>query len=94
MNVETHAVLGIALTLIISAGLVFLMVKLSEWLGPKKPNPVKDEAFECGVPPTGPPPGKFSVKFYMVAMVFLIFDVEIMFLFPWAIHFKKFGLFG
>lgn len=70
------------------------MILLTSLLGPKRPNPVKDEPFECGVAPFELPQGKFSVKFYLVAMLFIIFDVEIVFLFPWAVIFQDLGVVG
>ncbi len=70
------------------------MLLLTSLLGPKRPNPVKDQPFECGMEPMELPSGKFSVKFYLVAMLFIIFDVEIVFLFPWAVIFKELKLLG
>jgi len=67
----------------------------SSLLGPKKPNPVKLMAYESGNDPVRLPRGqRFSVKFYVVAMLFIIFDIETIFLFPWAIAFRQLGLFG
>jgi NADH-quinone oxidoreductase subunit A len=68
---------------------------VSSLLGPKKPNPVKLMAYESGNDPVRLPRGqRFSVKFYVVAMLFIIFDIETIFLFPWAIAFRQLGLFG
>ena len=62
---------------------------------PHRPNPVKLSPYECGNDPVRLPRGeKFSVKFYVVAMLFIIFDIEIIFLFPWAVRFRQLGLFG
>jgi NADH-quinone oxidoreductase subunit A len=62
---------------------------------PHHPNPVKLSAYECGNDPVRLPRGeKFSVKFYVVAMLFIIFDIETIFLFPWAVSFRQLGLFG
>ncbi len=67
----------------------------SRALRPHRPNPVKLSAYECGNDPVRLPRGeKFSVKFYVVAMLFIIFDVEVIFLFPWAVTFRQLGLFG
>ena len=67
----------------------------SRWFRPNRPNPVKLSAYECGNDPVRLPRGeKFSVKFYVVAMLFIIFDVETIFLFPWAVSFRRLGLFG
>ncbi len=77
------------------AGLVVgLMMGLNQWLGPKKRNPVKDEIFECGNIPIAGVPNKFSVKFYTVAILFVLFDIELVFLFPWAVVFQSIGMVG
>jgi NADH-quinone oxidoreductase subunit A len=67
----------------------------SAMLRPHRPNPVKLSAYECGNDPVRLPRGeRFSVKFYVVAMLFIIFDIETIFLFPWAISFRSLGMFG
>jgi len=77
------------------AGLVVLaMLGLSQWLGPKKPNPVKDEIFECGNIPISTAVDRFSVKFYTIAILFVLFDIEIIFLFPWSVVFQSLGVAG
>ena len=63
---------------------------LSHLLGPKIPTPRKNTPFECGVPPVGDARHRFSVRFYLVAILFLLFDVEGIFFFPWAVVFKKY----
>src|ERR1700693_2394003 len=80
-----------------SVAVVFAVASLlaSHALRPNHPNPVKLSAYECGNDPVRLPKGeRFSVKFYVVAMLFIIFDVETIFLFPWALTFRSFGLFG
>ena len=67
---------------------------LSTILGPRHPNPEKLSPYECGVVPVGTARERFSVKFYLVAMLFIIFDMEIVFLYPWAVAFKQFKLLG
>jgi NADH-quinone oxidoreductase subunit A len=71
-----------------------VMVFASTLLGPKKHTLVKDEPFECGNPSSGSTWGRFSVKFYLVAIIFIVFDVEVVFLYPWAVVFRQLGLFG
>jgi NADH-quinone oxidoreductase subunit A len=66
-------------------------VLLSQFLGPHKPTPEKMAAYECGMPPVGDARERQSVKFYLVAMIFLLFDIEIAFLYPWAIAFRELG---
>ena len=81
------------LIMFIGAGLVcLLLLGLSLWLGPKKRNPVKDESFECGNIPIALMRDRFSVKFYTIAILFVLFDIEIIFLFPWAVVFQKIGV--
>jgi NADH-quinone oxidoreductase subunit A len=60
-------------------------------LGPKRETPIKQAPFECGSDPIGSPRGRFSVKFYQVAILFLIFDIESAFLYPWAVNFREFS---
>ncbi len=63
---------------------------LSHFIGPRADHKLKDRPFECGVPPIGDARHRVSVRFYLVAILFLIFDVEAVFFYPWAIVFKKF----
>ena len=67
-----------------------LVTVLSMALGPKLPNKRKNMPFECGVPPMGDARHRFSVRFYLVAILFLLFDVEAIFFFPWAVVYKKY----
>jgi NADH-quinone oxidoreductase subunit A len=61
---------------------------------PSKPNANKSMAYECGVDPIGDSRGRYTVRFYIVAILFVVFDVETIFLFPWAVQYKQLGLFG
>ena len=63
-------------------------------LSPHNPTAVKDEPFECGKDPLSQPKGRMSVRFYIVAMLFLIFDIEVVFLYPWSVIFKDLGMAG
>lgn len=65
-------------------------VALSAWIGRKPANTVRLMPYECGIDPADSPRKRFSVKFFLVAMIFLLFDVEVTLLFPWAILFKSF----
>jgi NADH-quinone oxidoreductase subunit A len=63
--------------------------------GPKRWNRAKLEAYECGIEPTQQPSGiRFPVKYYLTAMLFIVFDIEIIFLYPWAVAFDRLGVFG
>ena len=86
--------LGVIITFILAAGLGAAFIILATVLGPKKPSAAKSESFECGEKPLSVPSGHFSVKFYLVGMLFILFDVELIFLFPWAVVYRSLGLFG
>ena len=73
------------------AGLSILASKL---LGPKKPTPAKLAPYECGIVPDREPAERFPVRFYLVAMIFIIFDIEIIFIYPWAVVYRQLGAFG
>ncbi len=66
----------------------------SSLLGPKKVNSAKVAPYECGIVPRRESAERFPVRFYLVAMIFIIFDIELIFLFPWAVIFRQLGLFG
>ena len=71
------------------------MLVASHFLGPRRPTPVKAAPYESGMPPLGSAHERFSVKFYLVAMLFILFDVEAVFIYPWAVilrDLKRFGL--
>ena len=63
-------------------------------LGPKKPNPIKTSTYECGIEPVGEGWVQFKAQYYIFALVFLVFDVEAVFLFPWAVKLNQLGLFA
>jgi len=80
--------LPVLLLLIVAAAVAASQLLISWLLGPKtKSNPVKDSPYECGIEPTGEAHTRFSVKFYLVAVLFILFDIEIVFLYPWAVRF-------
>jgi NADH-quinone oxidoreductase subunit A len=75
-------------------GIAGMFIVASALLGPKKRSRVKDEPFECGLPSEGMGHTTVSVRFYVMALLFILFDVELAFLFPWAVVFRGLGLFG
>jgi len=77
-----------------TGAIVAAMVSIGRLIGPSRPNPAKSEPFECGNLPSGSAWGRFSVKFYMTAILFIVFDVEVVFLYPWAVLFRRLGWFG
>lgn len=71
-----------------------IMLGAGALLRPRRSSTVKGEAFECGNPASGPAWKRFSVKFYLTAILFIVFDVEVVFLYPWAVVFRGLGVFG
>src|SRR2546426_5917222 len=84
----------LVLQLLIAVVLASLLVSLSALIGWRKPSRAKQQAYECGMEPTGDAREPFSVKFYLVAMVFILFDVEAIFLYPWAYIYRDLHWFG
>ena len=86
--------LSIIIFLILSLGLSIGFVVINYLASPKNPDPEKLSAYECGFEPFNDSRMEFDVRFYIVAILFIIFDLEIAFLFPWAISLGQIGLFG
>jgi NADH-quinone oxidoreductase subunit A len=82
------------LMFILAAGLSGAMIVASTLIGRHKPSRVKDEPYECGIEPTGDARQPIFVQFYMVALLFILFDIEAIFLYPWALVYRKLGVFG
>jgi NADH-quinone oxidoreductase subunit A len=78
------------LAIVIAAALIVL----SYLLGKRVRNAVKDTPYESGITPTGDARGRFSVKFYLVAMLFILFDIEVIFLYPWVVVYRELKMFG
>ena len=76
--------LSILLLLVFGAAFAVFSIVASSILGPRRPSPEKSAPYECGMPPVGNARERHSVKFYLVAMIFLLFDIEVAFLYPWA----------
>jgi len=81
---------------VLAAGFAAFSVTFGAIAGPKRWNRAKLESYECGIEPTPTPPhgGKIPVKYYLTAMLFIVFDIEIVFLYPWAVAFDSLGLFA
>jgi NADH-quinone oxidoreductase subunit A len=71
-----------------------LTLVIARVVQPQKPSKTKAMAYECGVDPIGDSRGRYTVRFYVIAILFVVFDVETIFLFPWAVQYKALGLFG
>src|SRR5438270_7124364 len=84
----------VLVTMAVAGLIVGVMVSINRLIGPKRPTRVKGEAFECGNPPSGSAWNRFSIRFYLTALLFLVFDVEIVFLYPWAAELRQLGIVG
>ncbi len=84
----------VVLLFLAATGFAIFNVVLSQLLGRPRPNPAKDSVYECGVPSVAKLSERFPIKFYLVAMLFILFDVDAAFLYPWALVFKELGMFG
>ena len=85
--------LYIALFLIIASLIPAIAVYLPRFIAPRKPNRIKQETYECGMETVGETWVQFKVQYYIYALVFLVFDIETIFLYPWAVAFNKLTLF-
>lgn len=81
---------------LIALAVTFAVVSIvaSNFIGPKRPNPIKNSIYESGMEPVGSAHERFSVKYYLVAMLFVVFDIEVVFMYPWAVQFRALGLFA
>jgi NADH-quinone oxidoreductase subunit A len=86
--------LPVALMFLLAAGFVSITMLVTHWLGPKRKTKVKLESFECGIEPQGNARAPFPIRYFLVALLFVLFDVEVIFMYPWAVNFKEFGVTG
>jgi len=86
--------LPIIATAVIALGFVVATMLATHFLGPKRKTKVKSDPFECGVEVQGNARSPFSIKYFLVAILFVLFDVEVIFMYPWAVNFKELGVFG
>ncbi len=84
----------VVLLFLAATGFALVGVVVSYLLGRPRPNPAKNSVYECGVPSVARLGERFPIKFYLVAMLFILFDVDAAFLYPWALVFKELGMFG
>jgi NADH-quinone oxidoreductase subunit A len=85
---------SLLLMFVLAAGLAGALITVSSIIGRHKPSPEKDQPYECGIRPTGDAREPFSVHFYMVGLIFILFDIEAIFLYPWALVYHDLKLFG
>jgi len=83
---------GILVLFVMASGVSALFIFLAQSLGPRKPTAAKNLPYECGKIPFELPTGRHAVKFYLVGILFVIFDIELIFLFPWAVVFRELGV--
>jgi len=86
--------LPLLIHMLVACGIAGGMIVLSAILGQRRPSAFKQQPYECGMTPTGDTRGRFSVKFYLVAMLFILFDVEAVFMYPWAVILRDLKMFG
>ncbi|MCU0509168.1 MAG: NADH-quinone oxidoreductase subunit A [Anaerolineae bacterium] len=86
--------LPILVMVIVAFGFAAIALTVSALLGPKRHNPAKHEPYESGILPFGDAKRRFPVQFYVVAVLFILFDVEVILMYPWAVAARKLGLFG
>jgi NADH-quinone oxidoreductase subunit A len=94
VQADLSAYLPIAFMFLVGVGFAAAALFLARLLAPHKPTPEKLEPYECGIVPLHEPVQRFPVKFYVVAMLFVIFDIEAVFLFAWAVRFEQLGWYG
>ena len=86
--------LPIGLMFLVALGFVGTTMLLTHWLGPHRRTKIKLDAFECGIEGKGNARLPFNIKYFLVAILFVLFDVEVIFMYPWAVNFKELGMTG
>jgi NADH-quinone oxidoreductase subunit A len=86
--------LPILLMFVVALGFVVTTMLASHWLGPKRKTKIKLDSFECGVESLGNARLPFAIKYFLVAILFVLFDIEVIFMYPWAVNFKELGMLG
>ena len=94
MNSTPLDYLPIVLMFIVAAGFVVFTMVLTHAIGPKRKTKIKLDTFECGIETKGNARLPFSIKYFLVAILFVLFDVEVIFMYPWAVNFKELGPLG
>jgi len=89
---ELQLYIPAGLAIVCGVAFCLLFVGLAVVFGPKNTNSVKAEPFECGSEPIGSPRGRYSVKFYQIAILFLVFDIESAFMYPWALMYRELSI--
>lgn len=84
----------VAMLIILSIALPAAPIAIANFVGPRRPDPIKNSTYECGIETVGDTWVQFKVQYYIFALVFLIFDIEVVFLYPWAVAYNRMPLFG
>ncbi len=86
--------LPMGIMFLIAVGFVLLVMVITHLLGPKRKSQIKTDTFECGIEAKGNSRIPFSIKYFLIAILFVLFDVEVIFMYPWAVNFRDMGLAG
>ena len=89
-----HAYVPLLMLIVFVVGNAVMMVVLSHVLSASRPTNVKSQPYESGMPPLGTAHERFDIKFYLIAVIFIVFDIEVVFMMPWAVAFRQIDLFG
>ena len=93
-NAGLNNFIPITLMFLVALGFVATTMIVTHLLGPKRKTKTKDEAFECGIESKGNARVPFNIKYFLIAILFVLFDVEVIFMYPWAVNFKELGTSG
>lgn len=94
VNEQVLSYLPVLLFFVVAAAIGAVVLILTAVVAPRRPNPVKSIPYECGNLPVGDARGRIRSRYYLLAMLLVLFDVEVVFLFPWAVNFRALKLFG
>lgn len=86
--------LFLGIFLLIAIAFPLLPIILAKFIAPKKPNPIKASSYECGVEAKGDSWVQFKAQYYIYALIFVIFDIEVIFIYPWAVAYRQMGVFA
>ena len=86
--------LPMGIMFVIAIGFVVMVMVITHLLGPKRKSQIKSDIFECGIEAQGNSRIPFSIKYFLIAILFVLFDVEVIFMYPWAVNFKDMGMEG
>jgi len=89
-----NSYIGLAILILVAGAVGFLLTGISRFLGPLRPKKEKTMVYESGMDPVGTAHERFAVKFYLTAMLFILFDIEVVFMYPWAVQYKQLLAYG